>query len=217
MLIKSNPPFTHPYDVSVEHKRKLLNEVKYNEGEFFLFISFYLFSLLSYFQKFASLCHCFCPLWTIKLFFTFSSLCFDSSRVLILLSTFFNSLKCEWILQWPIAGRQFGLVVDMWELCFVNSKDGRRTGRSGFSKPRLALNAQATSSELIMDVVCSTRTSAPQFFQDSSFEFALCYKWEDCYFQSGARGLTDSSEFLRLRRHLISLHKLKCQRDALQR
>lgn len=78
-------------------------------------------------------------------------------------------------------------------LLYVNSKDDRRTGRSGSSKPSLALNAQATSSESIVDVVCSTRTSAPQFFQGSSFEFAVCYKREDCYSLLGARGLTDSS------------------------
>lgn len=73
-------------------------------------------------------------------------------------------------------------------LLYVNSKDGRRTGRSGSSKPSLALNAQATSSESIMDVVCSTRTSAPQFFQGSSFEFAVCYKREDCY-SVGCKGV----------------------------
>ncbi|KAI2657050.1 Beta-1,4-galactosyltransferase 1 [Labeo rohita] len=58
---------------------------------------------------------------------------------------------------------------------------------------------QATSSDSIVDFVCSSRTSAPQFIQGSSFEFAVCYKREDCCSLSGARGLTDSSGLLRLR------------------
>lgn len=84
-------------------------------------------------------------------------------------------------------------------LHYVDSKDGHRTRRSASSKPSLALNTQATSSDSIVDFVCSSRTSAPQFIQGSSFEFAVCYKREDCCSLSGARGLTDSSGLLRLR------------------